>query len=35
MPDLALFVIGLLVTIFVAFAVGMVGLSDSSDEGDS
>ena len=35
MPDLVLFAIGLLVTIFVAFAVGMLGLSDLSDEGDS
>ena len=28
MPDLALFVIGVLVTIVVGFAVGLIGLSD-------
>ena len=32
MPDLALFVIGVLVTIVVAFAVGLIGLSDLDDE---
>jgi hypothetical protein len=32
MPDLALFLIGLLVTIVVAVAVGLLGLSDLSDD---
>jgi hypothetical protein len=31
MPDLALFVIGLLVTVVVAVAVGLLGLSDFPD----
>jgi hypothetical protein len=31
MPDLALFVIGVLVTAVVAVAVGMLGLSDLPD----
>jgi hypothetical protein len=31
MPDLALFVIGVLVTAVVIVAVGMVGLSDLAD----
>lgn len=32
MPDLALFVIGLIVTIMVGVAVGLLGLSDLSDD---
>ena len=35
MPDLALFLIGVLVTIVVGVAVGLLGLSDLSDDPDS